>query len=82
MRRKSIAWRQRVGRTLPSFGGENIEPEAELDGTAFDATKAGCDQAVQTKQKSRWREEHAVFIAAYSSIVDMEGCPLEQWRSF
>lgn len=82
MKPKAIAWRQRKDMSPPSSGGENLEPETGLCRTDFDAAKAGCDQAVRAKRERCWREEHVAFIAAYNSIVDMEGFPLEQWPSF
>lgn len=37
---------------------------------------------VRQEQERRWRQEHSEFIAAYNSIVEEEGLPLDQWRSF
>jgi len=37
---------------------------------------------VARERASRWREEHAEFIATYNRVVAEEGLPLEQWRTF
>ena len=37
---------------------------------------------VRLEQERRWRAEHADFIAAYNAIIDAEGLPLDEWRSF
>jgi plasmid stability protein len=38
-----------------------------------------CDATVQV---TKWREEHAGFIAAYNATLEAEGLPLDEWRSF
>ena len=37
---------------------------------------------VRREQERRWREDHADFIVAYNRIIETEGLPLEEWRSF
>ena len=39
-------------------------------------------EVVRREQENRWREEHADFIAAYNAIIETEGLPLDEWRSF
>ena len=39
-------------------------------------------EVVRREQVSRWRQEHADFIAAYNEILETEGLPLDEWRSF
>ncbi|WP_341238087.1 type II toxin-antitoxin system CcdA family antitoxin [uncultured Limnobacter sp.] len=39
-------------------------------------------EVVRKEQERRWRQEHSEFIAAYNSIIEEEGLPLDQWRSF
>lgn len=39
-------------------------------------------EVVRREQETRWREEHADFIAAYNAIIETEGLPLDEWRSF
>ncbi|MEX1165537.1 MAG: type II toxin-antitoxin system CcdA family antitoxin [Hydrogenophaga sp.] len=45
-----------------------------------------CDQhlreVVRAEQERRWRESHAEFIAAYNTTIEVEGLPLDEWRSF
>lgn len=37
---------------------------------------------VARERASRWRGDHAEFIAAYNRTIETEGLPLDQWRSF
>lgn len=37
---------------------------------------------VAEERASRWRTDHAEFIAAYNKIVATEGLPLDEWRNF
>ena len=37
---------------------------------------------VTCEQGRKWREDHADFIAAYNATVEVEGLPLDEWRSF
>ncbi|MBK9443119.1 MAG: type II toxin-antitoxin system CcdA family antitoxin [Comamonadaceae bacterium] len=39
-------------------------------------------ELVLQKQTSRWKAEHADFVAAYNATVEAEGLPLDNWRSF
>ena len=39
-------------------------------------------EVVRKEQERRWRQEHSEFITAYNSIIEEEGLPLDQWRSF
>ena len=64
-----------------------------LSADVLDAAKAlqinisqVCDgflrDVVRREQESRWRNEHADFIAAYNASIDTEGLPLDEWRTF
>ncbi len=64
-----------------------------LSADVLDAAKAlqinvsqVCDNhlrdVVRREQESRWRTEHADFIAAYNDSIETEGLALEQWRTF
>ena len=64
-----------------------------LSADVLDAAKAlelnisqVCDtylrQMVTQEQERRWRSEHADFIAAYNATIELEGLPLDQWRTF
>jgi antitoxin CcdA len=37
---------------------------------------------VRREQERRWREEHADFVTAYNSILEVEDLPLGEWRAF
>ena len=37
---------------------------------------------VRLEHARRWRNEHAGFINAYNEIIENEGLPLDEWRSF
>ena len=39
-------------------------------------------EVIQREQERRWRHEHADFIAAYNATIEVEGLPLEEWRTF
>ena len=39
-------------------------------------------ELVRQEQERRWCQEHSELITAYNSIVEEEGLPLDQWRSF
>lgn len=39
-------------------------------------------EVVRSELERRWREEHADFVAAYNAVVESEGLPLDEWRSF
>ena len=39
-------------------------------------------EIVRLEQARRWRNEHAGFINAYNEIIENEGLPLDEWRSF
>jgi antitoxin CcdA len=45
-----------------------------------------CDQflreLVRKERERRWQQDNAEFIVAYNQVVDAEGLPLDQWRSF
>ena len=45
-----------------------------------------CDQflrdLVRHERERRWQAENAKFISAYNRMVETEGLPLEEWRSF
>ena len=37
---------------------------------------------VRQEQERRWRQESAAFVAAYNQTLEVEGLPLDEWRSF
>jgi len=37
---------------------------------------------VRHEQERKWREDHADFLAAYNAVVEAEGLPLDEWKSF
>ena len=45
-----------------------------------------CDQflreLVRKERERRWQQDNEEFIVAYNQVVDAEGLPLDQWRSF
>jgi antitoxin CcdA len=64
-----------------------------LSADVLDAAKAlninvsrECDAqlrlVVKKEQEARWKREHAEFIAAYNTVFEAEGLPLDEWRSF
>ena len=45
-----------------------------------------CDQflreLVRKRREQQWQHDNADFIAAYNQMVEQEGLPLQEWRSF
>jgi antitoxin CcdA len=58
---------------------------AEAKGLGINISQA-CDEflrdLVRRERARRWKEENAEFIAAYNRIVEAEGVPLAEWRTF
>lgn len=58
---------------------------AEAKGLGINISQA-CDEflrdLVRTERTRRWKAENAAFIAEYNRIVEVEGLPLAEWRTF
>ncbi|CAI08398.1 Potential post-segregation antitoxin similar to CcdA [Aromatoleum aromaticum EbN1] len=58
---------------------------AEAKSLGINISKA-CDEClrelVRRERARRWKEEYAEFIEVYNRIVEAEGVPLAEWRSF
>jgi antitoxin CcdA len=39
-------------------------------------------EVVRREKESRWRSDHADFIAAYNASFETEGLPLDAWKTF
>jgi len=39
-------------------------------------------EQVRREHERRWRAEHAAFLAAYNTLVEAEGLPLQDWQGF
>jgi antitoxin CcdA len=39
-------------------------------------------ELIRQEKELRWKADHAEYIAAYNQSVEVEGLPLDQWRSF
>lgn len=39
-------------------------------------------EVVRQEQARRWRAEHADFVAAYNATIEVEGLPLDVWKTF
>ena len=39
-------------------------------------------EVVRREQERKWRADHADFIAAYNAVIEVEGLPLDEWKSF
>jgi len=82
--------------SVHSPGGRSVKKRAvnlSLSADVLDAAKAlginvsrECDahlrQVVKKEQEARWKREHAEFIEAYNTVLEAEGLPLDEWRSF
>ncbi|PKO55029.1 MAG: post-segregation antitoxin CcdA [Betaproteobacteria bacterium HGW-Betaproteobacteria-21] len=58
---------------------------AEAKGLGINISQA-CDEflrdLVRTERARRWKTDNAGFIAEYNRIVESEGLPLTEWRTF
>lgn len=58
---------------------------AEAKGLGINISQV-CDDflrdLVRRERARRWKEENAEFIEAYNRIVEAEGLPLAEWRTF
>ncbi len=39
-------------------------------------------EVVRREQERLWRETHSDFIAAYNNTIEVEGLPLDHWKTF
>jgi antitoxin CcdA len=39
-------------------------------------------EVVRNEQERKWREDYADFIAAYNATIEVEGLPMDEWKSF
>jgi antitoxin CcdA len=37
---------------------------------------------IKSEKERLWKLEHSDFFSSYNKIIELEGLPLEQWRSF
>jgi len=37
---------------------------------------------IKAEKERLWKLEHSNFFSSYNKIIELEGLPLEQWRSF
>lgn len=37
---------------------------------------------IKAEKERLWKLEYSNFFSSYNKIIDLEGLPLEQWRSF
>lgn len=77
-----------IART-PAKRSANLSLSADV----LDAAKAlrinisqVCDrhlrEVVREEQARRWQHEHADFVATYNSTLEVEGLPLDEFRTF
>jgi antitoxin CcdA len=39
-------------------------------------------KVVRKKREEHWRKKHTKFTVTYNAIVEREGLPLDEWRTF
>lgn len=39
-------------------------------------------EIVRHELERKWHEDHTEFVAAYNAIIEAEGLPLDEWKSF
>jgi len=59
-----------------------LDSAKQLDINISQICDAYLREAVRREQERRWREEYADFVVAYNAVIDAEGLPLDEWRSF
>ena len=59
-----------------------LEAAKELDINISQACDNYLRDLVRREQERKWREDYTDFIAAYNAIVEAEGLPLDEWRTF
>ena len=59
-----------------------LEAAKELNINISQACDNYLRDLVRREQERKWREDHTDFIAAYNAIVEAEGLPLDEWRTF
>lgn len=37
---------------------------------------------IKSEKERLWKLEHSDFFSSYNELIELEGLPLEQWRSF
>ncbi len=65
-----------------SLSADVLDAAKRLQINVSQVCDAHLREVVRREQDIRWREEHADFIAAYNTVVETEGLPLDQWKNF
>lgn len=65
-----------------SLSTDVLDSAKQLDINISQVCDAYLREVVRREQDRRWREEHADFVVAYNAVVEAEGLPLDEWRSF
>lgn len=65
-----------------SLSVDVLDAARELGLNVSQLCDAHLREVVSAQQKRRWREENGDFIAAYNATLEVEGLPLDSWRSF
>jgi antitoxin CcdA len=66
----------------PSLSSDVLDAAKDLQINSSQVCDHHLREVVKREHERRWREEHADFICAYNAIVEAEGLPLDEWRSF
>lgn len=65
-----------------SLGSDVLDAARQIDINISQVCDSHLREIVRLEQERKWREEHADFVAAYNAIIESEGLPLDEWRSF
>lgn len=65
-----------------SLSADVLEAARQLGINVSQVCDSHLREVVRREQERRWREEHADFIAAYNAILEAEGLPLDEWKTF
>lgn len=65
-----------------SLDADLVREGRELGLNLSRAAEEGIARAVKAEKERRWLEENAEAISAYNAMVEREGLPLEDLRTF
>lgn len=65
-----------------SLSSDVLAVAKQLDINISQVCDSHLREVVRGEQERRWREEHSDFVAAYNATLEVEGLPLDEWKSF
>lgn len=65
-----------------SLSSDVLDAARQLDINISQVCDSHLREVVRRELERKWREDHADFIAAHNAIIESEGLPLDEWKSF